>query len=108
MATLIQLPPIPALQNTLSLVEELIETVKEGSLSKEQYNWCSGQQDRIFESINHESECGTCECTHHTIGYLLGDIYEQQMEITQDFLVELRDMIIQVLEEIQSDISNTV
>ena len=101
-ATLVLVLPKKSLKTALELVEELTLTLKEGkTLSEQQSCWFAAQQERVFESADHESENGTCECDHHIIAYRLGDIanqyYRKDFVITHEYLISLQEMITNIL-----------
>ena len=101
-ATLVLVSPKNSLQTALILVQELIVTLEKGeTLSEDQSGWFAGQQERVFESADHESESGTCECVHHLIAYRLGYIsdqyFDKDFEITLEYLIELQEMITTLL-----------
>jgi hypothetical protein len=101
-ATLVQVSPENSLQTALILVQELKETIEKGeTISEEQSGWFAGQQERVFESADHESESGTCECDHHLIAYQLGYIsdqyYYKDFELTLEYLNELQEKIAKLL-----------
>jgi hypothetical protein len=102
LATLVQVSPENSLQTALILVQELKETIEKGeTISEEQSGWFAGQQERVFESADHESESGTCECDHHLIAYQLGDIsdqyYQKDFELNLKYLNKLERMIEKLL-----------
>lgn len=93
-AQIVQMPSHKPLENARSLVQELIESNKAGNaFSDEQNSWCEGQAEKLFECTDHESD-GYCDCPLHTIGALFVEI-SQQDNITEEFLLELQDMISQ-------------
>ena len=101
-ATIVMVSPKISLQSAHLLVLELIKTVEdEGEISEDQAGWSAGLMERVFDSANHQSEDGTCECMHHKIAYRLRDISEQpyykDFVITHEYLLDTMKMITELL-----------
>ena len=101
-ATIVMVSPDKSLQSAHSLVLEFIKTVEDGGeLSEEQAVWSAGLMESVFESANHSSEDGTCECMHHMIAYRLRDIsdqpYYKDFVITHEYLLDTMEMITELL-----------
>jgi len=93
-AKIVQMPSHNPLKNALSLVRELLESNKASIVFSDwQYSCCDGQAGALFECTDHESD-GYCDCPLHTIGALFVEI-SQQDNITEEFLLELENMILQ-------------